>query len=41
MKININIEVDTDKQSDIKTLEEIMELLQQLKNTLQEKEDER
>ena len=31
MKININIEVDTDKQPDIKILEEIMELLQQLK----------
>lgn len=38
MKVNFNIELDTDNESDLKKIEEIMALLQQIKEILEEGE---
>lgn len=38
MKLNFNIELDTDNESDLKKIEEIMALLQQIKEILEEGE---
>jgi flagellin-specific chaperone FliS len=39
MKFNINLEFDTDNQKDLEKIEEVLELLRQLKSLVEELKD--
>lgn len=41
MKVNINVEFDTDNSSDMKKIEEVLKLIEDLKMLVEELKDER